>query len=348
VIRLLDWQTDQPDALTISGAEGSRCTLDGLLVTGRGVRVNGDLAELCIRHCTLVPGWSLGHDCSPQRATGASLEIQSPRVCVRIERSILGAIQVEPHLVRPIEGDEADDTPLPDETPTGASEVTHVERPPQEAAVEARCRGIGRGVRLDPLRICIADSLLDATDPEQEALGAPGCPVAHAVLTIARCTVFGRIQAHAVELGENSIFIGIMTVARRQLGCLRFCYVTPGSRTPRRYECQPESAVQTKTAALLAEIATRLLTVKQKTLVRQAQAMEARRVEPHFESVRYGQPAYGRLSRFCADEIVRGAEDESEMGVFHDLYQPQRGISLKVRLNEYIPAGMDVGVIFSS
>jgi hypothetical protein len=345
VIRLLDWQTDQPDALTISGAEGSRCTLDGLLVTGRGVHVGGDLAELCIRHCTLVPGWSLGHNCNPQRPSGASLEIRSPRVCVQIERSILGSIQVDPRLVRPI---EVDDTPLPDETPAGAGELTHVERPPQEAVVEARCRGIGRGVRLDPLRICIADSLLDATDPEQEALGAPGCPVAHAVLSIARCTVFGRIQVQAVELGENSIFIGIMTVARRQVGCLRFCYVTPGSRTPRRYECQPEPAVQARTATLLTEIATRPLTVKQKTLVRQAQAIEARRVEPHFDSVRYGQPAYGRLSRFSADEIVRGAEDESEMGVFHDLYQPQRSTSLKVRLAEYIPAGMDVGVIFSS
>jgi hypothetical protein len=124
--------------------------------------------------------------------------------------------------------------------------------------------------------------------------------------------------------------------------------VTPGSRTPRRYECQPEPAVQARTATLLTEIAIRPLTVKQKTLVRQAQAIEAQRVQPHFESVRYGQPAYGRLSRFSADEIVRGAEDDSEMGVFHDLYQPQRSTSLKVRLDEYIPAGTNVGVIFSS
>jgi len=348
VIRLLDWQTDQPDALTITGSEGSRCTLDGLLVTGRGVHVNGDLAELTIRHTTLVPGWSLGYDCSPQRATGTSLEIESPRVCVRIEHSIVGAIQVDPDLVRPIEPTESNDTPDGDELPSPDDNADVPLRPAAEVALAARCRGIGRGVRLDPIRICITDTIVDTTDPEQEALGSPGCPVAHAVVTIVRSTIFGRMQAHAVELGENSIFMGIMSVARRQIGCLRFSYVPPGSRTPRRYQCQPDLVVQAKNRELLAKIPTRPLTPKQRAQIQQAQEMEVRRVTPHFNSMRYGQPDYCQLSRFCAEEIVRGADDESEMGVFHDLLQPQRSASLRVRLDEYIPAGMDVGIIFSS
>ncbi|WP_054032075.1 hypothetical protein [Desulfatitalea tepidiphila] len=344
VIRLLDWQTDQPDALTITGAQGSRFTLDGLLITGRGVRAHGDLAELTIRHTTLVPGWSLGHDCSPQRATGASLEIESPKVCVRIEHSIVGAIQVDPDLVRPLEpgdSDDADDTPSPDD-----DNVEIPVRPAAETALAARCRGIGRGVRLDPIRICIADTIVDATDPEHEALGSPGCPVAHAVVTIVRSTIFGRIQAHAVELGENSIFMGVMSVVRRQIGCLRFSYVTPGSRTPRRYNCQPDLVVQAKNRELLSLVPTRPLTARQRAQIQQAQEMEMRRVTPHFDSVRYGQPEYCRLSRYCVDEIIRGADDESEMGVFHDLFQPQRSASLRVRMDEYIPAGMDVGVVF--
>jgi hypothetical protein len=36
------------------------------------------------------------------------------------------------------------------------------------------------------------------------------------------------------------------------------------------------------------------------------------------------------------------------MGVFHDLYQPQRYANLKARLDEYTPAGMDAGIIFAS
>jgi hypothetical protein len=34
------------------------------------------------------------------------------------------------------------------------------------------------------------------------------------------------------------------------------------------------------------------------------------------------------------------------MGAFHDLYQPQREASLRARLEEYTPAGTDVGIIF--
>jgi len=45
-------------------------------------------------------------------------------------------------------------------------------------------------------------------------------------------------------------------------------------------------------------------------------------------------------------EIKRGADDESEMGVFHDLFQPQREANLRARLEEYTPAGIDAGVIF--
>jgi hypothetical protein len=36
------------------------------------------------------------------------------------------------------------------------------------------------------------------------------------------------------------------------------------------------------------------------------------------------------------------------MGVFHDLYQPQRAANLETRLTEYTPAGLDVGIIFAS
>jgi hypothetical protein len=161
--------------------------------------------------------------------------------------------------------------------------------------------------------------------------------MAHAVLTIARTTVFGRIYTHAVELAENSIFMGPLRVARRQVGCARFCYVAPGSRTPRRFRCQPDGVEAAVNGSGL-------------TGADLAQELEGEqlRVRPQFNSTRYGTPAYAQLAFACAEEISRGADDESEMGVFHDLYQPQRAANLQRRLAEYAPAGMDAGIIYAS
>ena len=183
-------------------------------------------------------------------------------------------------------------------------------------------------VTSDPLSIDINDSILDATDNELEALGAPNWPRAHAVLRIARSTVIGVVETNAISLAEDSIFTALVTVTRRQIGCVRFCYVPPGSRTPRRYHCQPD---------LVAEAAP-------------AQFKEAERwrVRPQFSSTRYGQPTYCQLALGCAAGITRGASDESEMGAFHNLFQPQRAANLRARLGEFMPAGMEAGIIFAS
>jgi hypothetical protein len=296
VLRLLDWQSGQPDSLFVRGETGSAITFDGLLITGRSVQVRGDLAAVTIRHSTLVPGWGLTSDCQPRRPAEPSLQLYDIQGPVTIEHSIVGSIQV-----------------VEDE------------------------------VLADPVPIRISDSLLDATGEQREALGAPGRPVAHARLTILRSTVFGEVQVHAVELAENSLFEGLLRVARRQTGCVRFCSVLPGSRTPRRFHCQPdlaeraEQAEQAETAGI-ADPAERAA----------ARDRARQRVRPQFESRRYGTPAYGRLALTCAAEIRRGADDESEMGVYHDLYEPQREANLRARLDEYTPAGLDAGLIFAS
>jgi len=306
VIRLLDFYSNRPDAMQIIGSDTSRpsegkqepeprleeqeCNdhrsarliLDGLLITGRGVQVKGQLESVTIRHCTLVPGWSLDSHCEPEQGAEPSLELIDATTRVTIERSILGAIQV-----------------------------------------------IQNEVTTDPLPINISDSVLDATDPELEALGAPDCPVAHALLTIKRSTVIGRVAVHAIKLAENCIFDGLVKVARRQVGCMRFCYAAPGSHTPRRFNCQPDL-------------------VRSAAKDDAAKAIETLRVRPRFNSRRYGKPDYCQLANDCAEEIKRGADDESEMGVFHDLFQPQREANLRARLDEYTPAGMNAGIIFAS
>lgn len=332
VIRLLDWQTDRPDSLWVQGTAndqltsdekdaeseetkpevqegpGGRIILDGLLITGRGVQLEGKLDNVTIRHCTLVPGWSLNSDCRPRRSDEASLELFNTQARVTIENSIVGSIQVSQ--------DE---------------------------------------VKTDPIPIHISDSILDATDPEEEAIGAPEWPLAHATLTILRSTVFGYIQTHAIDLAENSIFDGLIKVGRSQRGCMRFCYVTPGSRTPRRYNCQPDlvkkmiaeklrTDAQTQKGAVLSSEEIEAL----QSEIELVQQREALRVRPQFNSTHYGTPTYCQLAETCAEEIKRGADDESEIGVFHDLYQPQRAANLLARLEEYTPAGMDVGIIYAS
>jgi len=82
--------------------------------------------------------------------------------------------------------------------------------------------------------------------------------------------------------------------------------------------------------------------------IEMAQRCERIRVTPQFNSARYGTPTYCQLAHTCAEEIKRGADDESEMGVFHDLFQPQREANLRVRLDEYVPAGADVDIIVAS
>jgi hypothetical protein len=302
VLRLLDWQTDLPDALSVTMGPGSRFAMDGLLITGRAVQVTGSTgdgpgaprpdvcgSELVIRHCTLVPGWGIDCDCEPKRPAEPSVELYGIRARVRVEHSILGSIQV-----------------YEDET------------------------------RIDPIPIVVTDSILDATDPEKQAIGGPGSTIAHAVLTVRRSTVFGIVDVHAIEVGQDSIFNHCVNVARRQLGCLRFCYVPPGCRTPRRYHCQPDLVAQAALQGATDPAAQKV-----------AVASEQLRVRPQFSSERYSKPGYARLSPGSADEIQRGAEDRSEMGAFHDLFQPQRRANLIARLNEFTPAGMEVAILFA-
>lgn len=294
VLRLLDQVADRDDALSIRGKRGSRLVLDGLLVAGRGLRLvgpdagresaaQGDLCELRIRHCTLVPGWGVGCDCDPEEPNEASIELVNSSATLRIEHSIVGAISVT------------------------ADEVVR-----------------------DPMVIVLSDSIIDATDEQQAAIGAGDGQLAFASMRIARSTIIGMVRVHAVTLAENSIFLGQVTVARRQLGCIRFCYVEPGSRTPRRFHCQPELAEQALGPDDLDPVSERL------------------RVKPRFVSLRYSTPAYCQLAAACAAEISGGADDEAEMGAFHDLYQPQRAANLRTRLNEYTPAAMEAGIIYGN
>lgn len=282
LIRLLDWQLDAPDALTATLGEAASLTLDGLLIAGRGLVVFGETeretrsacgAWLTVRHCTLVPGWSIEADCCPVSPAKHSIELRNVRAHVSIEHSITGPISV-----------------LEDE------------------------------VHAEPIALSISDSIVDAMSGTLGAISAPEGRHAHVMLSVRRSTVFGIVEVHAMPLGEDSVFMDCVHVARRQIGCMRYCHVPSQCRTPRRFHCQPDLAG----------------------------AGEAEHVRPRFTARHYGEPGYGQLSLDCTAEIAAGASDGAEMGAFHDLYQPQRLANIQTRLDEYTPAGMDAGIVICS
>jgi hypothetical protein len=296
VLRLLDILANLPDALSVTGAAGSWFVLDGLVITGRGLALQGDLAGAALRHVTLVPGWGLQCNCEPLHSGEPSIEIEDSVTCVTIQYSIVGSIVV-----------------------------------------------VRNQATLDPVLLHISDSIVDATSQTHTAFSDPESGMAYAELSILRCTVFGALQIHSIRLAENCIFDGLVCVTRAQIGCVRFCYLPPASTGPRRYECQPD----------MAEAAARAHVLKtnpnaSSAQISAAQGAAALRVRPQFNSVRYGAPTYCQLSDLCAREILAGADDESEMGVFHDLFQPQREGNLQARLQEFVPAAMDASIFHAT
>ena len=67
-----------------------------------------------------------------------------------------------------------------------------------------------------------------------------------------------------------------------------------------------------------------------------------------FFSLRYGQPAYLKLLASTDDAIRRGADDGGEMGAYHFVLAPQRESDLKIRLLEYLPVGLEFGLIYQT
>jgi hypothetical protein len=95
---------------------------------------------------------------------------------------------------------------------------------------------------------------------------------------------------------------------------VRFSYVPPGSRTPRRFDCAGDDPAH----------------------------------RPQHTSLRYGDPGYAQLRRSTHDAVRTGADDESEMGATHELHQPQRETNLRLRLDEYLRYGLEAGFFYAT
>jgi hypothetical protein len=173
---------------------------------------------------------------------------------------------------------------------------------------------LGAGVPELNLRTCIVQAAAAVSAPDTAA-------------RIVGSTILGSTAVRSLQ-AENSIFTGAVTATRRQIGCVRFCFVPrdPATATPRRYRCQPDLALRDVDDPDL-------------------EALIVGRLVPVFTSTEYGAPGYGQLGGRCPVEILTGAEDGSELGAFTLLHQPQRQENLRTALDEYLPLGLEAGVV---
>jgi hypothetical protein len=312
-------------ALEITGSADAQVTLNGFLISGNALHITGNLGKLRLVHCTLVPGWTLNVDGTPAKGEEPSLIIETTNTIVEIDHCILSGIRADESTRVIISSSIVD-----------AMDETNV----AYAAVNGK--DAGGVLRVD-----------NSARSDCVEMDAQTCP--------AGSTIIGKVHTREIELASNAIFLAQLVkndewqapiwVERQQQGCVRFSYVPPSSITPRHYRCQPDLARQAIEDQLRADAEKLLPPPTVDALdakVQAAQTSETLRVKPQFTSLRYGDPGYGQLSQRCAVEIRTGADNESEMGAFNELIQPQRETDLRVRLDEYLRFGLEAGIFYAT
>jgi hypothetical protein len=182
----------------------------------------------------------------------------------------------------------------------------------------------------------LSDSIIDATDPTAVAYMAPPAsggpsPLPGGSLTLNGCTVVGKTYSSLLTLVSDSVFWAALSkadmaggagswnaalwAARKQEGCVRFSYLPVTAILPRQFECVQEGPGEP---------------------------------QPVFVSLTYGDPGYCKLSWCTDDKIRRGADDGGEMGAFHYLLAPLRETDLTVRMQEYLPVGLEFGIYYEN
>lgn len=178
---------------------------------------------------------------------------------------------------------------------------------------------------ISPAQVSCTDSIISsgpASDAKIAAITAPGV-----TSSINTSTVFGTTSSFILS-ASDSLFTGLVTATRQQAGCVRFSFVPHGSTTGQRFHCQPDLAI--------ANVST------------SAQGPILARVSPQFTSTDPTQPGYAQLSNACPVEITTGGDNESEMGAFNFLQQPQRATNLQTALDEYLRFGLEAGAILET
>jgi hypothetical protein len=210
-------------ALSVTGGNGSRFDLNGLLVAyappaGPGAtpralvvapKASNQLSHLGLTHCTLVPGWALTPAGGPDPAYAGlpALNAECSGLDVVVNLSIVGGLVVS-----------------------------------AQATAEVSSSLVDATVRT-------GTAYAGAPDPSAPATPQPG-----GALTLQGCTVIGKVHATLLTLVSNSILWAQVAAAdqaawpaalwaeRHQQGCVRFSYLPEQAVVPGDYECVSEGA----------------------------------------------------------------------------------------------------------
>ncbi len=173
--------------------------------------------------------------------------------------------------------------------------------------------------------VSLSDSMVDGTGCTTVAYSGLAGASGGGALTMNGCTVVGKVHAVLLTLVSDCIFwaqLGTgdswaapLIADRKQSGCVRFSYLPAGAIIPRQFQCV-EQGPQSP--------------------------------QPLFFSLQYGDPGYAKLLASTSNAIRRGADDGGEMGVFHFVLAPLRETDLSIRMQEYIPAGLEFGIIYQN
>lgn len=165
------------------------------------------------------------------------------------------------------------------------------------------------------------DSIIDATDLDATAISAAGGGPSGAI-SLDGVTVIGRIHAVAVGLITDCLILAegdaaadppaSVHILRRQEGCIRYSWLPPDARTPRRFRCLPDADGSPF---------------------------------PATRSLRFGTPAYARLDGRASPVLLTASSVRGEPGAFGHLGLSRLKANLAIRLAEQVPAGAECGVI---
>jgi hypothetical protein len=303
---------DLPDGTTLElrAADGTRPTL---LLQGE-LAVTGDASStFALNGCVLAAG------------AGMAPGSPTPVALVHLPATRPGGAASELQTVRLVHCTLVPGWSLaPDGSPADvAAPVLVIEPPGSELIAE---RSILGAVRIFPFATAsLTDSIVDAAERTSVAYAALDGTAGGGALTLQGCTIVGKVHATLLSLASDCIFwaaraagdswVSGLVADRKQDGCVRFSFLPYEAVTPRRFEC-----------------------------VEQAPAS----AQPLFHSERYGDPAYLKLLAGTSDLIRRGADDGGEMGALHFVLAPQRESDLNTRIEEYLPVGLESGLIYET
>lgn len=166
-------------------------------------------------------------------------------------------------------------------------------------------------------RVTLADTVpaFAASDSIIDARSGTAIAGAAAHIALEGVTVVGAIEVRTFD-ASSCVLDGPVTVEHRQIGCVRFSYVAPGSRTPRRYRSVPAAEGESGPA-------------------------------PVYAATDAGSPAYLALAPTCPAAIRGCGEDGAEPGAYNHLHGSPRAHAARRQLDQYLPVGIGLGIFGS-